>query len=383
MRSLNRALLLDQLKTNSPQSRADLAKATRLAKPTVSAIIDELLRDGLVREVGRGISNVAGGRPPTLLEFDASSSSLVAVHIGVRRTTVILTDARGHELARHEQATRRRPSAVFGAVVAAIDRLTVAVGADQARIAAVGVCVPGLVDQASGVCLLAPNLGWHDVPVAELLASQLADPAPPVVVQNTAQACAMAEVAEGAARGSRDVVLLYAGSGVGVGLVCDGELYRGSAGLAGEIGHVPFGTSTAPCSCGRIGCLETVVSGPALQALAASAGLGPLWIDEIIAAAHGGSAVAAELLVTAGRQLGRAAAWLVNLLNPELLVVGGAMADAGPILLDALEDEVRARSLPQAERGLAVRPWAVGQDAKLRGATLVALQRTDDSLRLR
>jgi len=386
MRELNRSLVLDVLRRNSPLSRAAIAKETRLAKPTVSAIVDGLIAEGLAREIGQGTSATEGGRPPILLEFNARSRFFAGVHIGVQRTHVVIVDARGAELERAELDTPSTFDDTIAATAKAVRSALTAAGAAARRLGAVGVCVPGLVDLTEGICLLAPNLGWRDVNVRAALSAAL--PGARVHVSNTAQACAVAETLEGAARYASDVVLLYAGTGVGTGIVLRGRLYRGGSGVAGEAGHVRVPSASGLCTCGKVGCLETVVSAPAVLRAAAEAGVvstnasTPLTVEDVVRRAHEGDDAARQVLERAGRDLGLAASWIVNLLNPQVLVVGGGMAGAGDLVLAPLRAAIAEHSLPEAAEHLSIRAWSLGQEAKVRGAVLVAMQEDDTSVRL-
>ena len=379
MRELNRSLVLDVVKRAGTISRAGIAKETRLAKPTVSAIVDELVTDGLVREIGHGSTTNEGGRPPILLEFNSRSEFYVGIHIGVRRTHVVVADGRGNALVQRDLSTPRDAAEkaladIAEVVVSAMSSAKAA----RRKLAGVGVCVPGMVDADSGVCLLAPNLGWRDVPVGEVLGRALEGAA--VFVHNTSQACAVAETLEGAAKGSKDAVLLYAGTGVGAGIIIDSRLYPGTAGIAGEVGHFRVGGVTTQCSCGKVGCLETVVSVPAVLVSAGRAADGSL--EALVEDAHGGDQAAIAALAEAGERLGTAASWLVNMLNPEVIVVGGALAEAGDLLLGPMGEAVARDALPQAVDRLSIRPWLLGQEAKVRGAVLVAMQKSETFVRL-
>lgn len=386
MRELNRSLVLDLIKNHTPVSRASIAKATTLAKPTVSAIVDDLINEGLVKEIGVGQTTTGGGRPPILLEFNARSQFIVGVHVGVKRTRIIVADAKGTELEQLEMATPRgRPSEALKKIAASIGKGLAAAGAPRKRLAAVGVCVPGLVDMQSGICLLAPNLGWHDVPVRDLLHAELHVP---VYVVNTAQAAVVTETIDGAAQGAKDVVLLYVttGGGVGSGVLAEGRLVHGSAGLAGEIGHCYIPGGTERCNCGKVGCLETVTDGPAVARAAAAAvrsgrrstlavgGRRELTAEEVAAAAADGDRVALDALADAGRTLGLAASWLINVFNPEVLLVGGGMAVAGEALIGPLREVALEHALPQAAQRVDIRSWTMSMHAGVRGAVLVAMQ---------
>src|SRR6266536_3027525 len=211
MRELNRSLVLDAVKTKGPISRAAIAKLIPLGKPTVSAIVEGLLIEGLVREVGVGEVSAAGGRPPVLLDFDERSQFAVGVHIGVSRATIVVSDARGHEVARHVVRTARaRPKTVIDHVAS------------------------GPTDYDAGVCILAPELGWRDVPVRDLLSRSLDLP---ILVHSPGQAAAVAESVEGAGDGAGDLVLLHAGHGLSVGVLSGGKVFHGARGTAGQIAH--------------------------------------------------------------------------------------------------------------------------------------------------
>ena len=262
MREVNRSLVLDLVKAGGVVSRASIARSTTLAKPTVSAIVDELIADGLIQEVGVG--STAGGRPPILLRFNARSQLVIGAHIGARRTTIAVGDATGVELVRKELPTPQgEPEAVVRTVAATVQN-AVAIGQmESAAISAMGVVVPGLTDFHTGVCMLAPNLGWRDVAVGPLLAAELGIP---VYVHNAGQAAAVAEHLEGAGVGVGDLALLYAGTGLSAGVISGGQILHGAGGTAGEIGHCAIPGLTEQCACGKIGCLETVASGRALVA---------------------------------------------------------------------------------------------------------------------
>lgn len=391
MRSVNRSLVLDAIKEAGPISRAGLAKAVTLAKPTVSVIVDDLIEAGLIRELGTERVGPARGRPPILLEFNARSMYVAGIHVGVQTTRMVLADATGTELARRSLPTPRLVArSALMEIADALDALAAEVGLTTYRLSSVGVCVPGLVDLTTGTCVQAPNLGWLDVPVAEILSMRIGTS---LFVHNGTQAAAAAEHFEGAGQGARTVALLYAGTGVGAAVVQGGRVFHGSQGMAGELGHVAIPGATGRCACGRTGCLETVASAPAVERAAVAAmrqarptrlaalGLG-VTVTDIFAAADAGDAVAREILADAGRTLGRAAAWLVNVMNPDVLVIGGRLAGAGDALVGPFRETVMEEAIGAATQRLTIRPWALGQEAKVRGAVILALQQADRGYRL-
>ncbi|MFI7549455.1 ROK family protein [Micromonospora sediminimaris] len=379
VREVNRSLVLAALRAGGRISRAGIARVTTLAKPTVSAIVDELIADGLVREVGRGATSVGGGRPPILLEFNAASHLVVGAHIGARRTTVAVSDADGHELGRREFDTPTgTPEAVLREVAAQAAGV-VGAAVPDGRIAAVGVVLPGLTDFHRGVCLLAPNLGWRDVPVGEVLTAILGVP---VYLHNAGQAAAVAEHLEGVGAKVGDLALLYVGTGLSVAVLCAGQVLYGAGGTAGEIGHCRMPGGTVPCNCGNVGCLETLASGPALvrlarEALAAGRGSvlnGGFDVRDVAAAARCGDAVATEAVAEVGRNLGLAASWVINAYNPAMLVLGGGLAAISDLLLPHLRATTTQYALGPARRAVEIQVSTLGRDAEVRGAVLLALQ---------
>ncbi|MEV4511856.1 ROK family transcriptional regulator [Dactylosporangium sp. NPDC049525] len=402
MREVNRSLVLALVKEGGPVSRASIARSTTLAKPTVSAIVDELIADGLVRELGPGSTAVSGGRPPILLEFNARSQLVVGAHIGARRTTVAIGDAAGEEIARREFPTPTALAANTGTAVtgvAPVDALRMVAAEARAaiqstalptaRLAAVGAVLPGLTDFHTGVCLLAPNLGWRDVPVRDILAAELGAP---VYVHNAGQAAAVAENLEGAGGRVGDLALLYAGTGLSAGVLSDGRVFHGVGGTAGEIGHNAVPGNEEPCNCGNVGCLETVASGPAIvravrRGLVAGetsslAALETFDARDVTAAARAGDALAAAAIAEIGAHLGLAASWLINAYNPAVVVVGGGLAPIGDLLLDPLRAAVARHALAPALRGVEIRASVLGPDAEVRGAVLLALQHSETYYRV-
>lgn len=383
MRELNRSVVLDLIKKQSPLSRASIAKATALAKPTVSAIVDDLLRDGIVREVGAGTTTREGGRPPILLEFDARSQFVIGVHLGVRQTTMVVADATGREIGRVQKPTSKsKPSVAIPRLASMIEKVFSSTGTPRRRLAAVGVCVPGLVELSSGSVMLAPNLGWRNVPLKDSLSEIIGVP---VFIHNTAQASAVAESIEGAGDGALNLIFLYVGTGVGAGVLTEGHIYHGGAGIAGEIGHCRIPGVDRACNCGLVGCLETVASGPAI---ARSAGA---WLssngrevtaEDVAEAARAKDPSALRILREAGEALGTATSWLINVFNPEVVVVGGGVVGAGPALFEPLKRTALAQALPQAAERVEIKPSALGQDAEVRGAVLLALQYSETYYRL-
>jgi predicted NBD/HSP70 family sugar kinase len=388
IREVNRSIILDLVRRDRRISRTELARRSKLTKPTVSTIVDELIADGVVREVGFGASVAGGGRPARLLDFNEDSAAYLAVHFGMHTITVAVADARGQIFAsRSRPAIYDAPARSVKALRPLIAEVLRAAKVPRSRIEGAAATVPGLYDRESGVCVLAPNLGWRDFPVRAALAEELDMP---VSVNNIIHSVAVAEGRVGAARGVRSYVCVYVDMGIGSGIVADGRLFFGQRGLSGEIGHCPVVADGPACGCGRSGCLETVASTMALaraaeQAIAAGEpsvlrGLPTIDAAAITQAALAGDALSVRLLADAGEHLGRGISYLLNILNPEMVVLAGPYAAAGEILLAPLRESV-ARHAIRSE-GVAIVPSTLSERADLIGSVLMVMDETTRSYRI-
>jgi predicted NBD/HSP70 family sugar kinase len=379
----NRSLVLDRLRQAGPTSRTALVAGTTLTKATISVIVDGLVRDGLAREVGQAA--VTGpGRPARLVEYVASAHLVAAVHLGVSRTHVLLADGAGRVL-----DERRMPTPSTRAEEALEDIAhTIETLVDRSDCAStlqsVALCLPGHVDADTGVCHHAPNLGWHDVPVAAVLTERLGAE---VHVVNDAQAALVAERTRGAGAGVDDLVLLYAGDGVSAAVLSRGELIPGATGASGEIGHCPVAGVTARCGCGRRGCLETVASSRAVvAAVRASLSSGEpsclqprrrVSVTQILDAARQHDPVAERAVQAAGHHLGRACGVLVNVVNPRVVVLAGELCRGGEVLVDAVRRAAEEVAMAESWRAVELRQAAFADDAEVTGALSMALDRLD------
>jgi N-acetylglucosamine repressor len=374
MRAHNRDVVLDVVRRSGPVARTEVARRTSLAKPTVSAIVDELLAEGVVHEVGVGKSTAAGGRPPTYLDFDVSRDAYVGVHVGVDVTTVAVANGRGDVVAEcRRRSAVGSPSRSLEHVQTLLDDALAQAKVRRRIVRHATIVLPGLIDRETGVCVLAPNLGWKDVPVVELFHEALAVP---VTVWNTPHASAFAESRHGAARDVGTFVWLYVGPGVGSAIVQDGELVTGTRGFAGEIGHCRVTDDGLQCHCGKYGCLEVYTSAEAIGRAAADAGVPSRTktprLADVVRAAHDGHQGARRVLDDAGHMLGLGTSYLVGILNPELVVVGGESAEAFEFLLEPLRGALAQDAL-EAEQ-VPVVASAVEGDAAVAGAVLLAFE---------
>ncbi|WP_240529871.1 ROK family transcriptional regulator [Streptomyces mangrovisoli] len=374
--------MLRQIIAESPTSRQELAAATGLSLATVATLVAELLDLRLITEVG--FEDSAGGRPRGLVAVHAEGGALIGVDIAETYVRVELFDLALTVLARAAEDMRpgeNRPEQVVAQVAAAVDAVVARAGLESARVLGVGVSVPGQVDRDSGVAQYAPNWDWHDVPLLGLLAERIGYP---LYLDNPLRACAVAELWFGAARGRGDAVVVNLGTGVGAGLVLGGGLHRGVSNSAGEWGHTTLVLDGRLCHCGNHGCVETYVGAPGImQNLRELSPRSPLLHPEdqtatiaaLARAATEGDPVAVKVVCDTARYLGAGIADLVNLLNPEVVVLSSWVAAAlGEPLLAEVREAVARHALrrPHAATEIVLSP--VPTDPVCLGAATFALE---------
>lgn len=390
VRKLNTVILLDALRRFAPLSRAELAGRTGLNRSTVSAIVNGLIEEGFVQETDLQSSKV--GRPGMLLVLNPKGGFAIGVEIGVDFISVLLADFTAQVLWRDRRRTQPDDDQVHLLDTAAgMTQQAVDFGLEQGlRPLGIGIGLPGLVDQQQGKLVFAPNLQWNNVPL-RLMWSQRFNL--PVYVENEANAAALGEFYFGAARGFNNFIYISSGIGLGGGIVLDGKLFRGSSGYASEIGHMTIDPNGEPCGCGKRGCLETQVGPRAVLRLVQrsldsgqpsclnATGNGevePLTFENVIAAAEAGDGVALAALQSVGEQLGIGVANLVNVFNPELIVLGGALNLTGKFLLPVMAASIERNALGPLKDLVRVTGSAYGADACVMGAVALVL---DDILR--
>ena len=388
MKRHNLRAILQMLLRYQPVSRARLVELTSLSSTTITNLIAELLEQGIVAEDGVPPSGQRGvGRPRTLLRLVPEARHAIGVHIGVGSVRVAVADLQAQLSSplTLSHPLEHTPEEVLHETVALIRRAISQSGIPSQTIVGVGVGASGLVNPHTGVNVMAPNLGWRDVPIRHKLATSLALP---VVVDNNARTMALGEAMFGTGRDVHALAFVYARVGVGAGFVVNGQLFRGSAAGAGEIGHatiIPSGGD--PCRCGNTGCLETLISEPAIvrraKALAAEDEGGILAthlregggkaFERVLAAARAGDAATLAMLREQACYMGIALANLVNILNPDLIVLGGICAQGEDLLLPAIEVTMRQRAFAGLGECVRLQTTSFGEHAGTVGAAALAL----------
>jgi predicted NBD/HSP70 family sugar kinase len=351
LRKSNRSRALWEVFLNGPLTRQEVGTVAGLSPATVSNLVAALVAEGVVAEVGLEDSN--GGRPRGLLQVNPGYGYVIGVDVGETEFLVELFDFALQPLARHTSVTDMSvldPDDAVSHIVEGVEAVIAEAGVGRAAILGVGVGVPGLVEHHADAVVHGQSVGWHAVPLEQMLRARTRLP---ILVDNGAKTLGQAERWFGAARSTGNAVIVLLGIGVGMCIISNGEVYRGATSSAGEWGHTTVIAGGRTCRCGAQGCLEAYVGAGAIVARyeqlkrrRAASGPGELeaGIAEIIAAA-GQDRIADQVLGETVTYLGAGLADLVNLFNPERIVVGGWL---GRTLSDALLPRIREAAERQA-----------------------------------
>jgi predicted NBD/HSP70 family sugar kinase len=393
LRRLNSAHVLRTIRARGPISRAELAKAIGLSKPTVNEVVEALLAEGIVLESQENGSDrpTRPGRRARLLRFRADRGNVLGIDIGANKLLVFVADLNGDVLASERRPVRARErndaTALLKHVLATATDALAAARTKRSTLQAVGVGTPGVVDPVSGRLALAPQLGgWEGLPLARRM--QRSFPCP-VLVENEVHLSVLAERWRGAAQGIDDALVVQVGYGIGGGLLVGGRLYRGANGAAGEIGYLPFAEDWAPRE--GLGPFEHAAGGSAYarhghRAAGARGGARLLELaggdadaidaETVFAAAAEGDPAAVEIVDTLVARLARGVASASVVLDPRTVIVGGGLSRAGATLLQPL--------VRHLEELVPLPPQVVlsdlGEEAVALGAVRLAVQTVEAQL---
>ncbi len=388
-RETNLSLVLRNIHNDAPLSRAKLAVMTELNKSTVSSLVEDLLARGLIHEIGTG--TIGTGRPATLLEINPKAGGIIGVELGVDFVAVALMDFVGNVIWRCKEKADpfEEQTKTIKQTLVLVDEAMTRCRSLNLRLLGLGLAAPGTVDLQEGVMVFSPNLRWHDVPLRKIFSEYTGLK---VYIENDANAAGVAEHLFGVMRQTKDFLFIYAGVGVGGGLFLNGKLYRGHNGYAGEIGHIPTMLDGIGelCLCGNPGCWETTANQRALirrveaglkngrsslaQSLMLEKNEPALSVELIKQAADGGDEVARDSFAEVGRAMGQGIAGLVNIFNPEKVVIGGTLSAASGHLLPALKEAISQRALNDVLKKTDVIPSVFGDDASLFGAVAIVVE---------
>lgn len=365
-----------QLRQAGPCTRADLIEWLGLSRASVSASLTALIRDGLVEEreaSGPDLSGSARGRPPTLVALTRRAGIAIGVDLGRRHLRVAVADLGHAVLAERSErfVVDFHPDEALDKACHLVHAALQDAQASPSEAIGVGLGLPAPLDSTGRPTSLSIPPGWVGHLPAEELSRRLELP---VSADNDANLGALAESRWGAGRGCLDLLYIKAATGIGGGLIIGGQVFRGSGGTAGEIGHTTIGDAGAVCACGNRGCLELRAGGAALVAQLAQTDVHVDDLPTLVTKAREGHLGCRRVLADAGEAIGLAVAAVVNVINPELVVLGGELSEAGELVLESLRGRVRRNAIAPAAGETGVVAAQLGDRAEVLGAALLVLR---------
>jgi len=386
-KQLNESLMLNVIREDGPISRTDIAKTTGLSGATVTKFVDNLIRAGFVEEDGYDVSK--GGRKPTLLKLVPQAIFAVGVDLGASNLRAVVVNLEAKIIAKIVKKTNADEgrARVFKRMIETIYEVVDASGAEKDKVKGIGIGISGVIDHRKGVCLFCPNIkGWENIPVKRLVEEEFGIEAS---VDDSSRTMALAEYWCGLTRKVENFIFVNVGVGVGSGIFTNGQLYRGSRGTAGELGHTTIDENGPRCRCGNRGCLETLVSGPSIVRRAKEAleegvvsliskmsdgDLSRVTPEIVAEAARKGDKLAFNIMEKTGEYLGIGIANAVNLFNPELVIIGAGVSRAGDLFLDTVKRTVKARALHTASTSVDIKISQLGDTTAAQGAAILILK---------
>ncbi len=381
IRAINRSHVLNTIKTHGPIGRADIARRTGLSPATVTSISAKLIAQRLVHEKAAGDSS--GGRPPILLVINPKGGYVVGIKLTETHAVCALTDLEAQIIAKASMPlSGHGPAQVVDDLAGMVLTFIYQQKISKKQLLGVGVGLAGIIDAEEGILRQSPIYGWDDVPLRDMLQSKLHIP---VYIENDVNTLTLTERWFGHGQGVDNFLTVTVGRGVGLGIVANGQFYRGQHGGAGEFGHVTMNPDGPLCACGKHGCLEAYVGDPGLiRAARESYARGDLSVevqnlDELLALAQLGDQAAIRVFDQAGRILGVGIANLINLFNPKKIIISGEGTREGDFLFIPMKESIQQNTMPGLfdPNTIEIAPW--GDDAWARGAAGLVLREVFES----
>ena len=370
IRSINRSILLNAVKTQGEISRAALAHMTGLSPATVTAITGRLIQEGLVFEKATGDST--GGRPPIMLALNPRGGFVIGIKLMEGHAVGALTDLNANILAKDSIALADKQIETSVEILNTLtNRLVQKGGIKKKQLLGVGIGLAGVVDFAHGLVRQNPYFSWRNIQLGDLLETRLRVP---VFIDNDVNTLTLSEKWIDRGRTEDNFIVITVGRGIGMGIVINGQIYRGKAGGAGELGHIVVDANGPLCDCGRHGCLESLISDRALIAQARQI-ISPeiSGLDELIEFANTGQADAVAILASAGRLLGTQIANLVNVFDPKLIIISGEGTRMGEVFFAAVRNAIRDCVMTGLAEDTEIRVNSWGDDIWALGAASLVI----------
>ncbi|GMK45213.1 xylose repressor [Paenibacillus glycanilyticus] len=368
IKKINTSIVLEAVLKQAPLSRAQISELTGLNKATVSNLVQDLIDSDLVVEIGPGESS--GGRKPVMLLFNGMAGYAVGIDLGVNYIRGVLADLEGNVVAELQRSLKKHQlEFTLKELIQCIHELIGKAPASPYGIVGIGIGVPGIVDD-QGSILFAPNLEWQHVELQHMLEEEFKLP---VTIDNEANAGAQGEQKYGTGRGIAHQIYVSVGIGIGTGIILNKELYKGATGFSGELGHLSIEYNGKPCRCGNEGCWELYASENALLEQAAPLGFDNL--EDLLDAAEAGNEEVRALFYKIGEYMGAGISNIVNVFNPDVVIIGNRMSRAKTWLEEAVQSSVTRRTLPYHRERLRILFAELQDQSAVRGAAYYAISK--------
>lgn len=376
IRAINSSHVLNAIKTYGPIGRADIARRTGLSPATVTSISAKLISQNLVLEKSAGDSS--GGRPPILLVINPKGGYVVGIKLTEINAVCALTDLEATVIAKSSVIlSGHNPDQVVDDLAKMVTSFIREQKISKKQLLGVGVGVAGIVDAEEGILRQSPIYGWENVPLRQMLQSKLNVP---IYIENDVNTLTLTERWFGPGQGVDNFLTVTVGRGVGLGIVVNGQFYRGQNGGAGELGHTAIDPNGPLCACGKQGCLEAYVGDPGLvRAAQESVSKSIQSIDELLQLAQNGNSAAIKIFNQAGHILGIGVANLINLFDPKKIIISGEGTREGDFLFIPMKESIQQNTMPGLfdPKVVEIIPW--GDDAWARGAAGLVLRELFES----
>ena len=381
MRAINRFKILHTIRAHKLISRVDITKATGLSQATVTGITASLIDERLLLEKRPGESE--GGRPPILIALNPDGAYAVGVYLSISQINVVIIDLEATILASYEMPLTKlsyAPEAIADKIVQAVQECMWQANFSRNQISGIGIALPGLVDSHTGLIRFLPNYQWEKVNLRNMVQKKVDHP---TYIENSANSLTLAEQWFGEGRGIDNFIVVTLEYGVGMGMIINGQLYRGHQGTAGEFGHTTVDPDGPLCRCGKKGCIEAFVGNNAILREAEAAAQKDEWkpnnpadvtIEEVILAAQEGAPCLRNIFAHAGRVLAIGLSNLIRIFNPAKIIISGRGVQAGDLLFDSMYKTIPQyiSSRTNGDTEIVIKSW--NQNAYARGSGTVVLQ---------
>lgn len=385
LKEYNKKIILNIIRTNKTISRADISHQTGLSATAVGGIVESLIQEGYIYEIGSGQSS--GGRKPVLLSLKPKSFYSIGIDLDVDTINVLLMDITGDVIDKtnHANTMIRDCSKLSEIILPLVNAILYKNNINVSKLLGLGISVPGLIDIEGKTVIMAPNLGWNYVDIVDVFKEILNIP---VYIENEAKCSAICENWVGQCIADKDFVCINIKTGIGAGIFTSGKLYRGASGTAGEVGHIVVDEGGTRCGCGNYGCLETVASTPSIikrcikyvkQGVVSSLNniehIENVTIDDIVSAALQQDSFALNLLNESARYIGIAVSNIVNTLNPSKVVLGKDFCKYAEVVMDVIKGVVKTKAIEYASSEVDVVASNIGQDSSAMGAAIIPVKK--------